>query len=319
MYATFICISCSHCCNSFVLITRRLVKSWQAGAALLLLLLFLPAPREADNLSTTRISMAISAPYRTITMIVEMAVQNSMTSLFGDHPARPWASSHQKICSRQQLENESQQLNWLYLRISNTVAHRDPENSRLAVGQRQIYMPHKRSWGAFKVPFLFHHRLDDQLRSASFDLQRLELWILFTGHTSMAYDKWEWKIDHWLIKSTQHSLPSPQWPSTIVCRPGQEASLWSRRSLVQEVEHNVHAIQETLIIQFIMHEQMYFIVSTQIFIFPHPRFKPTRSTISAAWFAKASTQVVWSQRWHNLTTIRGALMRTFFITSWRTW
>jgi len=114
-----------------------------------------------------------------------------------------------------------QEFNRLYLRISNTVAYRDPENGSLAIGQRQLYMPHKRLWSKFKVPVLFHRCLDDQLRSASFDLHQPKLGILFTSHTFMAYDKWEWKIDHWLIKSTQHSLPSLQWPSTIVCRPGK--------------------------------------------------------------------------------------------------
>jgi hypothetical protein len=44
-------------------------------------------------------------------MIVEMTFQNPTTSLFGDHPGQQWASSHQKIPSRQHLENESQQLN----------------------------------------------------------------------------------------------------------------------------------------------------------------------------------------------------------------
>jgi len=167
-----------------------------------------------------------------------------------------------------------QDLNRLYVRNTNTVACRDPDDGSLAIGQGQVYMPHKRLWGKFKVPFLFNRCLDDQHRSASFDLQRLKLWILFTGHTFMAYDKWEWQIDHWLIKSTRHSLPSPQWPSTIVCWPGKQASLWSRQSLVQEVEHNVSAIQESLITRLIMHAQMYFVVSTRIFILPCHRSKP---------------------------------------------
>jgi len=37
-----------------------------------------------------------------------------------------------------------QDLNRLYLWISNTVAYRDPENSSLGIGQGQVYMPHKR-------------------------------------------------------------------------------------------------------------------------------------------------------------------------------
>jgi len=168
-----------------------------------------------------------------------------------------------------------QEFNWLYLRISNTVAYRDPENGSLAIGQRHVYMPHKCSWGKFKAPILFNRCLDDQLRSASFDLQRLKLWTLFTRHTSMAYDKWEWKIDHWLIKSTQHSLPSPQRPFIIVCQPGKQASWGSRQSSVQEVEHNVSAIPESSITRLMMHAQLYFVVSRRIFVLPRQRFKPT--------------------------------------------
>jgi len=37
-----------------------------------------------------------------------------------------------------------QDLNRLFLQISNTVAYRDPENSRHAIAQGQVYMPHKR-------------------------------------------------------------------------------------------------------------------------------------------------------------------------------
>jgi len=169
-----------------------------------------------------------------------------------------------------------QDINRLYLRISNTVAYRDPENGSLAIGQGQVYMPHKFSWGKFKVPFLFNHCLDDQFKSASFDLQRLKLWIIFTGHTSMAYDKWEWQIDHWLMKSTLHSLRSQQRPSTIFCRPGKQASFGCCQSLVQEVEHNVSAIQETLIRWLMMHAQMYFVISTRIFVLPRQWFKPKR-------------------------------------------
>jgi hypothetical protein len=97
-----------------------------------------------------------------------------------------------------------QHFNLLCSRISNTVAFRYSENGCLATEQGQVYMPHKHSEGKFKVPFLFNCCLDNQFRSTRFDLQPLKLWILFSRHTSMAYDKWEWKIDHWLIKSTQH-------------------------------------------------------------------------------------------------------------------
>jgi len=55
--------------------------------------------------------MTISVKYLTITMIVEMTFQNPTRSLFGDHPGKQWASGHQKIPSRQHLENKSQQLN----------------------------------------------------------------------------------------------------------------------------------------------------------------------------------------------------------------
>jgi len=121
-----------------------------------------------------------------------------------------------------------QDSNILYLPIWNIVAHRDPANGRLGIVQEQFYMPHKCSWGKFKVPFLYNCYLNDQLRRASFDLQWPKLWIILSGNTSRAYNQWEWKKDHWLIKSTQHSLPSQWPPSTIVCRPGKQTSLGSR-------------------------------------------------------------------------------------------
>jgi len=144
-------------------------------------------------------------------------------------------------------------LNRLYLQILNTVAYRDLENGSLVIGQRQGYMPHECSWGRIKVPFLFICCLHDQFRSVSFNEQGLKLWILFTAHTSMAYNTWEWQIDHWLIKSTWHSLPSWRRPSTIVCRSGKQVNVEFHQSLGQEVEHNLTAIQESLIIQLIMH------------------------------------------------------------------
>jgi len=169
-----------------------------------------------------------------------------------------------------------QHLNELYLRISNTVVYCDPQNGGLAIGQGQIFMPHKHWWGKFKVPFSFDSCLDNQFTSASFNLQQLKLLILFTRHTAMAYDKWKWKIDHWFIKSTWHALPSPRWPSTISCQPGKLASLESHQSLVQEVEHNLRAIQGTIITRLVIHGQMYFIISIRIFILPCQRFKPKR-------------------------------------------
>jgi len=92
----------------------------------------------------------------------------------------------------------------------------------------------------------------------------------------VAYNEWDRKIDHWLIKSTRHSLPSLRRPSTTVCRPGKQANSAFRQSLVQEVEHNVSAIQETLIMWLITHAQMYFIISMQIFVLPCHRFKPKK-------------------------------------------
>jgi len=169
-----------------------------------------------------------------------------------------------------------QDFNQFYLWISNKVIYSDREHGSLAIDQGQVYMHHKYSQGKFKVPFTFNGCLDDQFRSASFNLHQLKLWILFTTHTSMASDKWEWKTDHLLIKSTQYSLPSPRRPSTIVCLPGQQAMLGSHRSLVQEVEHNVSATQETLIIRLIMNAEMHFVFSMRIFVLPRQRFKPKR-------------------------------------------
>jgi hypothetical protein len=114
-------------------------------------------------------------------------------------------------------------------------------------------MPHTHWWGIFKVPFLFDGDLENQFRNAHFDLQRLKLWILLTGYTSMAYDISEWKIDRWLIKSPRPSLPLQQQPSAIDCQLGTQASLGSRQSVVQEVEHNTCVIQETSITRLTVH------------------------------------------------------------------
>ena len=85
------------------------------------------------------------------------------------------------------------------------------------------------------------------------------------------------------------------------------------------MEHNVSVIQQTSITWFIMHAQMYLVVSTRIFILPQQRSKPKRYTISIAWFTKGSTQVVPTQRSYNLTIIRAALMKTVLIKSQRSW
>jgi len=42
-------------------------------------------------------------------------------------------------------------------------------------------------------------------------------------------------------------------------------------------------------------------------------------TLPAARFAEGSTQLVWTLRLHNFTTIRAAVMRTSLSTSWRSW
>jgi len=110
IYSTFMQISISHSINFFVPITRHLFKSWQESTALVLLLPFLPAPGEADDLSTTRISMMILVWYLTIGMSIEMTFQHPTTSLFGDCPAKQWVSGQQTNLSRQQVEDESQQL-----------------------------------------------------------------------------------------------------------------------------------------------------------------------------------------------------------------
>jgi len=57
--------------------------------------------------------MKIAAQYPTLRMNSAMKIQNPVRILFGDHPAEQWASSHQKISSRQHLEKESRQLNLL--------------------------------------------------------------------------------------------------------------------------------------------------------------------------------------------------------------
>jgi len=118
-----------------------------------------------------------------------------------------------------------QHLNWLYLQILNTVPNRDEEEGSLTIGRGLAYMPHKHLWGKFKVRFFFDHCPEGHVWSASSNLQQLKLWILFTGHSSMAYDNWEWRIDHWLRKSTQHSLPSLRWPFNSVCQHENQASL----------------------------------------------------------------------------------------------
>lgn len=126
-------------------------------------------------------------------------------------------------------------------------------------------------------------------------------------------------INYYLIKLTRYSLRSPQLPSTIVCWPGNQASLGSRQSLVLEVQHNIIGLQEMLMTRWIMHAKMYFIVSTWSFVRPRHMIKPNSWAISAAWFATESTQLVRNMWWHNLTTIRAALMKTSLKSPRRHW
>jgi len=81
---TFIQISFSCSFNCLVLLTCHRLKWWHRGAAFLLLCL--PAPESADNLSTLTISIIISASFPIIPMIIKMTIQHPMMRLFSDHP-----------------------------------------------------------------------------------------------------------------------------------------------------------------------------------------------------------------------------------------
>lgn len=85
IYYIFIEINLSYSCNILVLITYRLFKWRQATTAPLDLLLRCPSSEEGDNPSMTRMSIAISAGYQTIMIIVEMSIQNPLMSPIGDH------------------------------------------------------------------------------------------------------------------------------------------------------------------------------------------------------------------------------------------
>jgi len=65
--------------------------------------------------------MTISARYTTITTIVEMTIQNPTTCLFGEHPTKQWASGHQKVSSRQHLEQQSHQFNSLLCQYNHYI------------------------------------------------------------------------------------------------------------------------------------------------------------------------------------------------------
>jgi hypothetical protein len=93
IYATFIYVSFSHCFIFFVLITHHLLKSWEADAALLLLLLYLPAPGDTNHLSTIRISTTTTTQYLIVNIVVKMTIPNPTMSLFSSHLVKHWASS----------------------------------------------------------------------------------------------------------------------------------------------------------------------------------------------------------------------------------
>jgi hypothetical protein len=85
IYTTFNYNSFTQAFNLFVFITGCLIKLWKKGAVHHLLLLWFRAPREAENVTTTRNLMTISADNPTIAMIVMMTIRNPTTSLFWDH------------------------------------------------------------------------------------------------------------------------------------------------------------------------------------------------------------------------------------------
>jgi len=150
---TFICsrfirTSISHCLNSSILTTRRLFESWPVGATLHLLLLFILEPGEADDQSTTKISMMMSAWYLTISMIVMMTIQNPTTSLFCDHPAKQWATGHRKCCSRQHLLHESRELNQFPCRCNHFIL----SIRRSILSGRRMINTSLRRWHARKYP-----------------------------------------------------------------------------------------------------------------------------------------------------------------------
>jgi len=91
------------------------------------------------------------------------------------------------------------------------------------------------------------------------------------------------------------------------------------QSLVQEIKYNFSVIEGMLITQWIMNQEMNFVIWTQIFLLPRNRLKPRSQTISATSSAKGSTQPVPIQRRHHLKMISEYLMWTFTITCQRCW
>jgi len=98
------------------------------------------------------------------------------------------------------LQDPNQQ----YLWISNSVTYRDLNNWSLPIVHGQVYMWYKYSWGKFRVSIRYNRYLPNESNTASWYFQSHKLYILFMEHTSIAYDKCEWIIDHWLRKTTPH-------------------------------------------------------------------------------------------------------------------
>lgn len=139
-----------------------------------------------------------------------------------------------------------------------------------------------------------------------------------SGLTSMAYDQWESKIHHWLLKSIRHSLPLLPQASIVLCQPEPQPSLQSHQRLVELLRYNVTAIWETLSRRMIMHTQMSFAVLTSLSVYPHERFSPNKYITFSAKFLEGSSELAWNQHWHNLPTISSGVMKTVWIAS-RTW
>jgi hypothetical protein len=156
---------------------------------------------------------------------------------------------------------------------------------------------------------MFHRCLHCPIRSARFGLQQLKLGILVTRYTSMTFDKWEWMIDHWLIKWTQHSLPGTQQPSTVLGQPWKPVSLGSCQGLIQEVEKNICEILATWLMWLYVYAKHNLVVTTLICILPWQRINPNNYTIVVAWFTEGSSQLEWAQWWHNRPSMQVAWWR----------
>lgn len=189
------------------------------------------------------------------------------------HRVSGWCKDFLLLCSNGKLLHYPKQF---YQQIFYKFVYKDPVYGYLAIGWGYVTMPLTQLWGKVKVPCLFKYFLDDQFRSASFDLQLQKFWFSFTRHTFMAYTEWEWKIDYLFIKSTPHSLHSLCQASTIHFHHEYLALYGSCQRLVQYVEHNKSTIQVTLITRFTMHININFIQLKWIIILPHKRFKTKR-------------------------------------------